>query len=224
MTNAETVSNTGDENKLYSSDIDYLPTTETSNYNVDSSSTSADRNDNMEIKLRSTAKIVATKNSSKETTIVPYFDVTHENVTLSTGINVTTPYSNGAFDAKETSSRVIAIDNCLKQSFKDIMRKRPKDRKRGKIFETSKNKGKHTERAAQNGDKISYRKNRTRITPPPNEFWQHVTLPARANVSASEQTYQTRGLTGFRGSDQKSRARTREFEKLYESYGRFLWR
>ncbi|XP_012231077.1 uncharacterized protein [Linepithema humile] len=220
-----TVSNTDDKNKLYSSNIDYLRTTETSNYDVNSYtySTLTDKNDNMEIKLSSIAEIVVARNSSNETTTIVPFNVTHENVTSSTDLNVTitAPFSSGAFDVKKASSKIIAIDNCLKQPFKDIVRKN-QNRKRSKVYETLKNKAKHTERAAQNDNKINYKKNRTRITPPPNEFWQHVTFPP-VNVSTSARTHQM-GLNGFKASGQKSRAKTRELEKLYENYGRFLWR
>lgn len=215
-----TVSIMDDKNKLYNSNIDYR-TTETTNYDVDSytylSSTLADRND-VEIKLNSLAEIMVTKNSLNETTTIVPFNVTYENVTSSTGLNVTS-YFNGAFDGKKASSKIIAIDNCLKQPLKDILTRKRQNRRRNKVFETLKNKAKHTERGAQN-DKIGYKKNRTRVTPSPNEIWQYVTLPP-VNVSTSARTLM-RGLNGFKASDQKLQVRTRELEKLHKNYGRFL--
>ncbi|XP_028047805.2 uncharacterized protein LOC105831089 isoform X2 [Monomorium pharaonis] len=146
---------------------------------------------------------------SGTTTVIPS-DATRQNVTSSLSID--------PGNAKKATFNILG--NCLKQSLKDFVRRRPSGRR---VFENVRDKAKYGELVGNEIDGRGGDGTLIRITPPTNEFWRYVTFPTRAPLIVPvsvRPAYRMRGLSGTAGP-RKSRKRVKLNNDIYESFRRF---
>ncbi|XP_019698333.1 uncharacterized protein LOC105186081 isoform X2 [Harpegnathos saltator] len=139
--------------------------------------------------------------------------------------NVTSPIDLGAVNARyhpvgtlKTAATAVAgnaasrtLDNCLRQSLKDVLsRNRPNRTSHGDVvFERLKGK-KYDERAARRRNEINGRAKNAdvpaKVSPVVNDLWRYAHFPTEAslNISANAPLYRVRELNGFKTNTWKS--------------------
>ncbi|XP_032684567.1 uncharacterized protein LOC116850406 isoform X3 [Odontomachus brunneus] len=123
-----------------------------------------------------------------------------------------TTESLGAVEAAAENATSTAPGNCLRQSLKDILSRKPPNRTRYPVFERLQNK-KHGGRAPQRRNEINgCAKNAdvpAKISPLANDFWRYAQFPTGVplTISTIARPYRVQGLNGFRMNPRKSRKR-----------------
>lgn len=183
------------------------------------------KNDRSTGNLNSIAKaeITTTKFSSnlKEpgattiTSLVPT-DLKIPNVSTMIDLSAVTaryhPIAGAVEAAAGNAATSTALSNCLRQSLKDILSRKPPNRTRYPVFERLQGK-KHGERAPQRRNEINgCAKNAdvpAKISPLANDFWRYAQFPTGAplTISTIARPYRVQGLNGFRMNPRKSRKR-----------------
>ncbi|XP_032684566.1 uncharacterized protein LOC116850406 isoform X2 [Odontomachus brunneus] len=164
-----------------------------------------------------TAKIFSNLKEPDVTTVASLVPIDLKIPNVSTMINlsaVTARYRPiaGAVEAAAENATSTAPGNCLRQSLKDILSRKPPNRTRYPVFERLQNK-KHGGRAPQRRNEINgCAKNAdvpAKISPLANDFWRYAQFPTGVplTISTIARPYRVQGLNGFRMNPRKSRKR-----------------
>ncbi|KAL6256468.1 hypothetical protein P5V15_012581 [Pogonomyrmex californicus] len=165
------------------------------NSSLNDATPSATENDYSRVKSNATMIEVTTMrnfSSLDGTTSTVSPDATRRNVSIDLGA--------------ASTKKNVTFDDCLRQSLKDIVRKRS-GRK-----DIARNKAKHSERATRRNNELDDR-DRT-FRPPINEFWQYVTFPTKAPLTVG-------GVASRLKAKRKSQKRAKLSNDVYESFRRF---